>query len=107
MSDYLGRQLFSGECVHHINGDRKDNRLENLELMLHSEHSRCHSSQQNHACSKKYENHNKAKLKNSDIPQIRYLLAIGMHEKQIGNLYSVHWKTVSDIKNNKTWISII
>lgn len=33
MSEAIGRTLRSDEQVHHINGDRSDNRLENLQLM--------------------------------------------------------------------------
>ena len=38
----LGRTLVKGEIVHHINGDKFDNRPENLEVMTQSEHIKHH-----------------------------------------------------------------
>ena len=34
MEQHLGRELYRDELIHHKNGNRKDNRLENLELCV-------------------------------------------------------------------------
>ena len=42
MEQHLGRKLERWEIVHHINGDKQDNKLENLCIMTQSEHNKLH-----------------------------------------------------------------
>lgn len=43
MEAYLGRELTQDEHVHHINGNKLDNRVENLQVITKSEHERLHA----------------------------------------------------------------
>jgi hypothetical protein len=43
VEEYIGRYLFDDEVVHHINGVKNENRLENLYLTTQSEHMKMHN----------------------------------------------------------------
>ena len=45
MEEKIGRPLVAGEQVHHRNGDKQDNRPENLELVDIREHPKLHAGE--------------------------------------------------------------
>lgn len=43
MEQYIGRYIQKGEVVHHVDGNKTNNDIENLELMTRNEHDRLHA----------------------------------------------------------------
>lgn len=71
---YLGRYLNNDELIHHINGNKSDNRIENLVLMNAFDHKSKHSQQDR---------------KQVDLHEVRRLLDEGNFLKDVCALYGL------------------
>jgi hypothetical protein len=115
MEQHLGRKLARNEVVHHINGNKKDNRIDNLEVVKLSEHSRNHRiggkmTQQSKLLIAEAQNEmNKtmvgrhAKLSIDDVRVIRERLKNGDKVSDIARDYSVRRQTIYRIRHGESW----
>ena len=95
----------NGLQVNHINGNKTDNRFENLEFVTPKRNTK-------HAIeigtfNNSGQNNGMSKLKDEDIPKIRELLASGEHtQKEIAEMFGVKKNAISEIKLGKKWSSV-
>ncbi len=94
MEAHLSRRLFPNEVVHHINEDKKDNRLENLEVMPIREHVQLHQ---------KGKPGKPQKLTPGEVWRIRWLHQTGDSMRAIARKFRVDNHTVMSIIKGKTW----
>jgi len=93
---------FNKDVVNHLDGNKLNNKHTNLEWCTRSEND-IHAFANDLRKSKKGENHHNHKLTLLDVTRIRLLLSKNYNCTYIANEYNVHRRTISDIKNNKTW----
>lgn len=80
--------------THHINGNKADNRLENLA------HVHCSKHSSNHFRGEKC---HKAILTEEQVFEVRQLLENGMFQKDIAKQYGVSRSTICEIKRGASW----
>lgn len=94
-------------CVNHKNGNRGDNRLENLEWMTHKENTQ-HAMDSLGWTAKRErgQNHHKAKLTDVAVLSIRARAAAGEMLKDLAVEFGVHPSTLSSIVSRRIWTHI-
>jgi predicted XRE-type DNA-binding protein len=93
-----------GMQINHKNGNKADNRLENIEYCTQSEnmkHAFATGLQNNQG-----ERHSQAKLTEEKVMQIRKLLGLGFRQGELAELMGVSQSAISRVKNGNRWTHV-
>lgn len=109
MEHHLGRKLNKSEIVHHINGNKQDNRIENLRIMTLSEHTKLHRSGAVMPLETKLKiskasigrRNTQRIFTENDVLNIYEQSQQGMSNRKLAKLYGVSHETINCVVNGK------
>lgn len=102
-------ESFVGECPEgmegcHNDGDKSNNRLGNLRWDTHIENN---ADKLKHGTGNKGEKHGKAKLLDSQVLEIKKLLALNVSQREIAKMFGICSTNVSHINSGQSWSHIL
>lgn len=109
MGQHIGRKLKSSEAVHHKDGNRRNNIIENLELMTVAEHSQMHMRElwKRPEYQEKHSGghiSSSSKLNADSIRLIRMLLKYNyLRQIDIAKMFGVARQTINNINTGLNW----
>lgn len=97
---FLG-EIPEGLAVNHINGDKTDNNLDNLEVVTYSENMK-HAYKLGLCCSQG-SNNSMSKVTEEDVIVMYDMFKRGCNNKEVASKFGLHDRYVSLIRHGKRW----